>query len=73
MMNAIAWLDILQLLVQYQVSVHEVVRIKTLTTLQCTRENYSSDTIVRFYQLFISEYYVDFEVVDEDMGRKSAV
>jgi hypothetical protein len=57
--NATAWLDILQLLVQYQASVHEVMEIKTLTSLQFTRENYSSDTTVHCFQLLISESYVD--------------
>jgi hypothetical protein len=71
--NTTAWLDILQLLVQYRASVHEVMTTKTLTTLQYTREDYSTDTIVRFFQLLISESYIDFEVVDEDMARYSAV
>lgn len=71
--NTTTWLDILQLLVQYQASVYEVMTTKTLTTLHYTRKEYSSDTIVRYFHLLRSESYVDFDVVDEDIGRFSAV
>jgi hypothetical protein len=71
--NTTIWLEMLQLLVQYEASVHEVMADKTMTTLSYTRESYDPETIVRYFQLLLAESYVDFNLFDNDMGQCSAL
>jgi len=67
------WLEMLQLLVEYGASVHEVMADKTMTTLSYTRESYDPETTVRYFQLLLAESYVDFNLFDNDMGQRSAL
>jgi hypothetical protein len=71
--NTTIWLEMLQLLVQYGASVHEIMAGKTMTTLSYTRESYDPETTVRYFQLLLAESYVDFNVFDNDLGQCSAL
>lgn len=52
---------------------HKVMAEKTVTTLRYYRESYTTETTIRYFQLLLSESYVDFDVVDDQNGQCSAL